>query len=150
MLCEETSIESSPEQRKAGTRPLREQDVPGASLNGRTPSSLKIPELKRWLLCRNASTRGKKGDLVLRYVSYVLLKLTFLFYTLPVGAIHSCFGLGISWRSFLGLRNGRVLPPVALMLLHSLFFVRVPIAKLLWFREWYSIAYTYPSYWLSI
>ena len=41
-------------------------DIPGASLNGRDPSSLKIPELKRWLLCRGASVRGKKADLVLR------------------------------------------------------------------------------------
>ena len=43
-----------------------EKDIPGASLNGRDPSYLKIPELKRWLLCRNASMKGKKADLVLR------------------------------------------------------------------------------------
>ena len=91
---EETSTESAPEERQAGMRPLRE-DVPGASLGGRTPNSLKIPELKQWLLCRNASTRGKKADLVLRYVSYVLLKVTWLVYTLPVRPIHSCLGLGI-------------------------------------------------------
>ena len=41
-------------------------DVPGASLNGREPSALKIPELKRWLLCRGASVNGKKVDLILR------------------------------------------------------------------------------------
>ena len=45
---------------------LNENDIPGASLGGRHPSSLKIPELKRWLVCRNASTKGKKADLVLR------------------------------------------------------------------------------------
>ena len=49
---------------------INENDIPGASLGGRDPSSLKIPELKRWLLCRNASTKGKKADLVLRYVDY--------------------------------------------------------------------------------
>jgi len=45
---------------------LDELDVPGASLNGRKPSSLKIPELKRWLQCRRAPTKGKKADLVAR------------------------------------------------------------------------------------
>ena len=67
MLCEETSTESSPEERKAGMRPLHEEYVPGVSLNARTPSSLKILQLKQWLLCRNASTRGQNADLVLRY-----------------------------------------------------------------------------------
>ena len=50
------------------SKQLHEEDIPGASLNGRDPNTLKIPELKRWLQCRNASTRGKKGDLVLRYI----------------------------------------------------------------------------------
>ena len=45
---------------------LREDDVPGASLKGQQPNALKIPELKRWLLCRGASVRGKKADLVSR------------------------------------------------------------------------------------
>ena len=31
---------------------LRESDIPGASLGDRNPNSLKIPELKRWLICR--------------------------------------------------------------------------------------------------
>ena len=52
------------------TTALNENDIPGASLCGRDPSSLKIPELKWWLFCRNASTKGKKADLVLRYVDY--------------------------------------------------------------------------------
>ena len=43
---------------------LREKDVPGASLKGRDPSELKIPELKRWLACRAAPLKGKKADLV--------------------------------------------------------------------------------------
>jgi len=46
---------------------LREIDIPGALLGNRDPSSLKILELKCWLVCRNASTKGKKADLVLRY-----------------------------------------------------------------------------------
>ena len=40
--------------------------VPGASLNGRNPASLTIPQLKWWLQCRNATTKGKKADLVAR------------------------------------------------------------------------------------
>ena len=47
---------------------LQEKDVPGASLCGRDPSELKIPELKRWLACRGAPLKGKKADLVARFV----------------------------------------------------------------------------------
>ena len=47
---------------------LREDEVPGASLRGRDVGSLKIPELKRWLECRRAPTKGLKADLVARYV----------------------------------------------------------------------------------
>ena len=47
---------------------LHEDEVPGASLKGRDVGSLKIPQLKRWLLCRRASTKGLKADLVARYV----------------------------------------------------------------------------------
>ncbi len=43
-------------------------DIPGASLNGRDPATLKILELKRWLDCRGASVRGKKADVVMRSV----------------------------------------------------------------------------------
>ena len=43
-----------------------ESDTSGASLGGRDPSSLKIPMLKRWLVCRNAYIKGNKADLVLR------------------------------------------------------------------------------------
>ena len=49
---------------------LHEDEVPGASLKGRDVGSLKIPQLKRWLLCRRASTKGLKADLVARYVFY--------------------------------------------------------------------------------
>ena len=49
------------------TMELCEEDVPGASLQGRDPSELKIPELKRWLTCRGAPLKGKKADLVARY-----------------------------------------------------------------------------------
>ena len=45
---------------------LNENDIPGASLGGRDLNSLKIPELKWWLTCRNASTKGKKCDLAMR------------------------------------------------------------------------------------
>ena len=46
--------------------PLSEIDIPGASLNGRNPANLTIPQLKRWLQCCDAPTKGKKADLVAR------------------------------------------------------------------------------------
>ena len=47
---------------------LQEQDTPGGSLYGRDPSKLKIPELNWWLDCRGAPLKGKKADLVTRFV----------------------------------------------------------------------------------
>ena len=46
------------------TRSLTEKDVPGASLNGKDPVVLKVPELKQWLQCRNALMKGKKWNLL--------------------------------------------------------------------------------------
>ena len=43
---------------------VHEEDVPGASLNGREPSQLHVVELKHWSKCRAATTVGKKQDLV--------------------------------------------------------------------------------------
>ena len=45
---------------------ISENDIPGASLGGRDPSTLTVPALKRWLLCRAAPTKGKKAELVER------------------------------------------------------------------------------------
>ena len=45
---------------------LVESDIAGASLNGRKPEELTVPQLKRWLQCRKASLKGKKSDLVAR------------------------------------------------------------------------------------
>ena len=45
---------------------LHEDGVPGASLGGRDVGTLKIPELKHWLVCRRASTKGSKADLMAR------------------------------------------------------------------------------------
>ena len=61
---------------------LRENVIPGASLGDRDPNSLKIPELKRWLICRNASTKGKKADLVLRLANDNTMKEHQLIYLL--------------------------------------------------------------------
>ena len=44
----------------------REDDLPGASLNGRRPENVKVEELKQWLTCRGASVKGEKCDLVAR------------------------------------------------------------------------------------
>ena len=48
------------------TRCLTELDIPGASLNGRRPQDLKIPQQKRCLQRRNALLKGEKADLVAR------------------------------------------------------------------------------------
>ena len=47
---------------------LTEFDVAGASLNGKRPEDLKVPALKLWLKCRGAPIKGKKSDLVERFV----------------------------------------------------------------------------------
>jgi len=51
---------------------LTEDDVPGASLDGKQPQQLNITQLKRWLACRGAPTSGKKPQLIQRYVCKVL------------------------------------------------------------------------------
>ena len=45
---------------------IGEEDVPGASLNGRKAEHLKVVELKYWLSCRGLPTKGNKADLVAR------------------------------------------------------------------------------------
>ena len=38
---------------------LTEADIPGASLDGKCPSELKVVQLKQWLACRGAPVNGK-------------------------------------------------------------------------------------------
>ena len=46
---------------------LTEEDISGASLRGKIPNALTIPELKRWLSCRKgAKLSGTKRTLVER------------------------------------------------------------------------------------
>ena len=45
---------------------LVNDDIPGASLKGRIPDDLTVPELKRWLACRGARRKGNKPELVHR------------------------------------------------------------------------------------
>ena len=52
--------------RAANSPCLRESDIPGASLGDRDINALKIPELKRWLVCRNASGQQKDSEKRLR------------------------------------------------------------------------------------
>jgi len=40
---------------------LSDQDIPGASLNGKDPTDLNIPQLKRWLACRGCSREWKEA-----------------------------------------------------------------------------------------
>ena len=51
-----------------------EDDIPGASLNGRDPSELHVVELKRWLKCRGANQSGRKADFVKRLDSNMLYR----------------------------------------------------------------------------
>ena len=45
---------------------LSEFDVSSASLQRRDSGLMKVQELKRWLECRAASTKGRKLDLIAR------------------------------------------------------------------------------------
>ena len=45
---------------------LSEEDIPGASLNGKSPGELNVVQLRRWLACRGAPTSGKKPQLIER------------------------------------------------------------------------------------
>ena len=51
-----------------GPHLLTEEDIPGSSLAGRKPSTLKNTELKFWLRCRGDSCKGlsTKAQLVKR------------------------------------------------------------------------------------
>ena len=40
---------------------LTEKDVPDAALSGKDSAVLKVPELKQWLQCHNAPTKGEKA-----------------------------------------------------------------------------------------
>ena len=48
---------------------LIETDIPGASLNGKSPNQLTVEQLKRWLICCGAPVSGKKSDLIERSVA---------------------------------------------------------------------------------
>jgi len=46
---------------------LTEDDIPGASLNGKQPKQLNLTQIKRWLACRRAPTSGKRPQLIERF-----------------------------------------------------------------------------------
>jgi len=46
---------------------LDENDIPGASLNGKSPLQLHVIQLKRWLVCQGAPVSGNKPQLIERY-----------------------------------------------------------------------------------
>ena len=51
---------------------FREKNIPGASLNARDPSELKVPELRCWLSCSGGTPqKGKKADLVTRFIKTI-------------------------------------------------------------------------------
>ena len=43
---------------------LTEDDVPGASFQGKNPELFHVCQLKRWLKCRGASTTGNRSELL--------------------------------------------------------------------------------------
>ena len=47
---------------------LNEEDIPGASLDGKNPHKLNISKLKRWLTCCGAPVSRKKPELIERFV----------------------------------------------------------------------------------
>jgi len=49
----------------AASRALTEDDIPGASLAGRSPATLKNEELRFWLKCRGDSLKGLKTKALL-------------------------------------------------------------------------------------
>ena len=53
---------------------LNENDIPGASLEGRKPVELKNDELKFWLRCRGDPAKGlkTKAELVKRYGPFIV------------------------------------------------------------------------------
>ena len=74
--------------------------MPGASLNGREPSSLKIPELKCWLQCRRAPTKGKKADLITRLAACSNTVETFAIIKVIIRRIHALLANGWADRVF--------------------------------------------------
>lgn len=52
---------------------LTEEDIPGASLQGRNPTALKSDELRFWLKCRGDPAKGlkTKAQLAKRQVQYL-------------------------------------------------------------------------------
>ena len=52
---------------------LREEDVPGASLDGREPNQLLVVELMHCLKCRAATSVGKMQDLVKRWAGCTIV-----------------------------------------------------------------------------
>ena len=45
---------------------LDESDIPGTSLNGKSPPELTVAQLKRWLACWGAPVSGRKPELIER------------------------------------------------------------------------------------
>ena len=48
--------------------------TPGTSLHGK-PENMKVAELKGWLSSRGMPTKGKKADLVARYIDIVIFNM---------------------------------------------------------------------------
>lgn len=63
-------IDKLDEEKNVKSIRLSEDDIPGASLNGKNRKQLSVKQLKFWLSCRGAKTSGRKDELVLRVQNY--------------------------------------------------------------------------------
>ena len=65
-LCNKKAEDDCEEPQVVDILLLTEDDIPGASLNGKSPSQLTVVQLKRWLACCGVPISGKKPDLLER------------------------------------------------------------------------------------
>lgn len=77
---------------------LTENDIPGASLDGKDPTVLNVTQLKRWLVCRGAPVNGKKPELIKRLVYYNIIIMYFYLYILILEFVITLSMVGMdSW-----------------------------------------------------
>ena len=67
------SMASKQRENEKNNLKLEERDIPGAILPREIPEECNVVQLKRWLLCRGASTSGNKKQLVARFVFFAQL-----------------------------------------------------------------------------
>ena len=74
---------------------LNEEDIPGASLNGKKPHELNVYQLKRWLSCHGAPVSGKKPELIER-LPFINIYDLCIYAKLELSATSSMIGISSS------------------------------------------------------